>query len=135
MTDSINMTWLLDDLVARVPEIERLVLLSRDGLVVSQSSLLLREDAERLAATAAGFYSLARGSAASLGGEQPRHIIVEMTGKTLVVATAGSDGCIAAVAGTRARLGIIAYEITLLARRAATHLPGPYGSGPRAGMM
>jgi predicted regulator of Ras-like GTPase activity (Roadblock/LC7/MglB family) len=125
MTSSIDMTWMLDDLTVRVPEIEQVVMLSRDGLVVTSSSSLPREDAERLAAIAAGFYSLARGSAASLGGDQTRHIIVEMTGRFLVVAAAGPDGCIAAVAGAGARLGIIAYEITLLARRAAAHLPGP----------
>jgi predicted regulator of Ras-like GTPase activity (Roadblock/LC7/MglB family) len=120
-----NMSWLLDDLTGRVPEIETVVLLSRDGLAVSASSSMSREDAERLAAVAAGFYSLALGSAESLGGDQPRHIIVEMTGRFLFIAAAGSDGCIAAVASAGARLGIIAYEITLLARRAAAHLPGP----------
>lgn len=125
MTNSIDMTWMLDDLTARVPEIEMVVMLSRDGLPVSSSSAVPREDAERLAAIAAGFYSLARGSAASLGGEQTRHIIVEMTGRFLFVAAAGHDGCVAAVASAGARLGLITYEITLLARRAADHLPGP----------
>jgi predicted regulator of Ras-like GTPase activity (Roadblock/LC7/MglB family) len=125
MAASIDMTWLLNDLTGRVPDIERVVLLSRDGLAISSSSSLSREEAETLAAIAAGFYSLARGSAASLGGDQTRHIIVEMTGKFLLVAAAGPDGCIAAVAGAGARLGIIVYEITLLARRAVAHLPGP----------
>lgn len=125
MAGSVNMTWMLDDLIARVPEIERVVLLSRDGLPVSASSTVTREDAERLAAIAAGFYSLARGSAASLGGDQTRHIIVEMTGRFLFVAASGQDGCVAAVASAGARLGLIAYEITLLARRTADHLPGP----------
>jgi predicted regulator of Ras-like GTPase activity (Roadblock/LC7/MglB family) len=125
MAASIDINWLLDDLTGRMPEIEKVVMLSRDGLAVGSSSSLSREDAERLAAIAAGFYSLARGSAASLGGDQTRHIIVEMTGKFLLVAAAGPDGCIAAVAGSGARLGIIVYEITLLARRASSHMPGP----------
>jgi predicted regulator of Ras-like GTPase activity (Roadblock/LC7/MglB family) len=125
MAASSDMTWLLDDLTGRIPEIEKVVLLSRDGLAVSSSSSLSREDAERLAAVAAGFYSLARGSVASIGGDQTRHIIVEMTGKFLLVAAAGPDGCIAAVADAGARLGMIVYEITVLARRAVAHLPGP----------
>jgi predicted regulator of Ras-like GTPase activity (Roadblock/LC7/MglB family) len=125
MAASPDMTWLLDDLIRRIPEIEQVVLLSRDGLAVSSSSSVSREDAERLAAIAAGFHSLARGSVASLGGGQTRHIIVEMTGKFLLVAAAGPDGCIAAVASAKSRLGIIVYEITLLARRAVVHLPGP----------
>jgi predicted regulator of Ras-like GTPase activity (Roadblock/LC7/MglB family) len=125
MTAGTDMTWLLDDLTARVPELDRVVMLSRDGLAISSSSFMSKEDAERLAAIAAGFYSLARGSAASLGGDQTRHIIVEMTGRLLFVAAAGPDGCIAAVAGTGARLSVVAYEVTLLARRVATHMPGP----------
>ena len=135
MTASTDMTWLLDDLAVRVPEIEQAVMLSRDGLAVSSSSSLPREDAERLAAIAAGFYSLARGSAASLGGDQTRHIIVEMTGRFLIVAAAGPDGCIGAVASAGARLGVVAYEITLLARRAAAHLPGPRRAALGGGMM
>jgi predicted regulator of Ras-like GTPase activity (Roadblock/LC7/MglB family) len=129
-----NMSWLLDDLTRRVPEIETIVLLSRDGLPVSASSSLAREDAERLAAVAAGFYSLAQGSAASIGGDQTRHIIVEMTGRFLFIAAAGPDGCIAAVAGTGGRLGVITYEITVLARRAAAHFPGPRPSALGGGM-
>jgi len=125
MTTSFDMTWMLDDLTGRVPEIEKVVMLSRDGLAVGSSSSLNREEAERLAAIAAGFHSLARGSAASLGGGQTRHIIVEMTGKFLFIAAVGPDGCIAAVAGAEAKLGVIVYEITLIARRMAGHMPGP----------
>ena len=107
MTASIDMTWMLDDLTVRVPEIERVVMLSRDGLAVSSSSSLSREEAERLAAIAAGFYSLARGSAASLGGEQTRHIIVEMNGAEEFVCCRiddrdrirGLGGCVDAVCG------------------------------------
>jgi predicted regulator of Ras-like GTPase activity (Roadblock/LC7/MglB family) len=35
MAASVDMTWVLDDLTGRMPEIEKVVLLSRDGLAVS----------------------------------------------------------------------------------------------------
>ena len=58
-----DMDWLLDDLVSRVPDVDKAVILSRDGLAIAASSGLNREDAEHLAAVASGFQSLARGQA------------------------------------------------------------------------
>ena len=50
-----QLDWLLDDLTARVPEITRAVILSRDGLSIGASSSLTREESEFLSAAAAGF--------------------------------------------------------------------------------
>ena len=58
-----DLDWLLDDLVTRVPDVNKAVILSRDGLAIAASSALTREDSEHLAAVASGFQSLARGSA------------------------------------------------------------------------
>ena len=58
-----TMNWVLDDLVRRVDGISQAVLLSRDGLTLGASQGLTREDAEHLAAVAAGLQSLARGAA------------------------------------------------------------------------
>ena len=55
-----DLSWLLDDLVSRVAEISKAVILTRDGLVVGASAGLTREDSEHLAAMAAGMQSLAR---------------------------------------------------------------------------
>ena len=63
-----DLDWLLDDLVVRVPDVDKAVILSRDGLAIAASSALTREDAEHLSAVASGFQSLARGPAATLAG-------------------------------------------------------------------
>ena len=47
-----DLDWLLDDLVMRVPDVNKAVILSRDGLAIAASSALTREDAEHLAAVA-----------------------------------------------------------------------------------
>src|SRR6266699_318678 len=73
-----ELDWLLDDLVARVAQIEKAVILSRDGLAIGSSAGLAREDAEHLSAIAAGFQSLARGAGRQFGGGQARQTIVEM---------------------------------------------------------
>jgi predicted regulator of Ras-like GTPase activity (Roadblock/LC7/MglB family) len=43
-----DLNWLLDDLVARVTQIDKAVILSRDGLAIGASQGLSREDAEHL---------------------------------------------------------------------------------------
>src|ERR1039458_272993 len=48
-----DLNWLLDDLVARVAQIDKAVILSRDGLAIGASQGLSREDAEHLSAVAA----------------------------------------------------------------------------------
>ena len=57
-----NLTWLLDDLIERVPSAQQAVVLSADGLMMGASASLSREDAEHLSAMAAGFQSLAKGA-------------------------------------------------------------------------
>src|SRR4051812_11791429 len=59
---SVNLTWLLDDLVSRVPSAQQAVVLSADGLMMGASTGLPRDDAEHLSAMAAGFQSLAKGA-------------------------------------------------------------------------
>ncbi|MGD0553687.1 MAG: roadblock/LC7 domain-containing protein [Streptosporangiaceae bacterium] len=123
MTFSVSIDWLLDDLVNRIPQIEKAVVLSRDGLANGSSAILDREDAERLAAIAAGFHSLARGAAGYLDGYQVRQVVVEMAGAYLFITTAGENGCLAVVAKTTVDVGLIAYEMALLVRRISPHLP------------
>lgn len=63
-----DLDWLLDRLVDQVPGTRNAIVLSDDGLVVSQSSSIDRVDAERLAAIATGQQSLARGVGDVFGG-------------------------------------------------------------------
>lgn len=123
MASSGAFNGLLDDLVARVPQIERAVVLSRDGLVTGASAVLAQDEAERLAAIAAGFHSLARGASGYLAADQVRQIIVEMAGAYLFVTTAGESGCLAVVTPATADVGLVAYEMALLVKRLASQLP------------
>ena len=44
MNTSGNLDWLLDDLVTRVAQIDKAVILSRDGLAIGASADLAREE-------------------------------------------------------------------------------------------
>jgi predicted regulator of Ras-like GTPase activity (Roadblock/LC7/MglB family) len=125
-----ELNWLLDDLVARVTQIDKAVILSRDGLAIGASENLTREDAEHLSAVAAGFQSLARGAGRHFGGGQVRQVIVEMESAFLFVTAAGEGSCLAVLSPAAADAGLIAYEMAVLVRRVGQHLsvhlrPGP----------
>jgi predicted regulator of Ras-like GTPase activity (Roadblock/LC7/MglB family) len=117
-----QLDWLLDDLVARVAEVSRAVILSRDGLATGASSTLTREDSEYLCAAAAGFQSLARGTSQHFGGGAVRQTVVEMESAILFVMAAGEGSCLAVLATLGADLGQVAYEMALLVRRVGQHL-------------
>jgi len=122
-----QLDWLLDDLVARVAEVNRAVILSRDGLAIGASSTLTREDSEYLCAAAAGFQSLARGTSQHFGGGAVRQTVVEMEAAILFVMAAGEGSCLAVLAALGADLGQVAYEMALLVRRVGEHM----GVAPR----
>jgi len=127
MSTSGQLDWLLDDLVTRVPHIDQAVILSRDGLAIGASGGLNREDAEYLAAVAAGFQSLARGAGQHFGGGAVRQTVVEMDAAFLFVTAAGEGSCLAVLAGADVDAGLVAYEMTVLVKRVGEHL----GVGPR----
>jgi len=122
MSGAGQLDWLLDDLVARVPPIEKAVILSRDGLVIGASGGLSREDAEYLSAVAAGFQSLARGAGRHFGGGAVRQTVVEMESAFMFVTAAGEGSCLAALCPANADAGLVAYEMAMLVKRARPHL-------------
>ncbi|WP_084955638.1 roadblock/LC7 domain-containing protein [Thermoactinospora rubra] len=121
-TNTGELNWLLDDLTARVGSVRQAVILSTDGLAVGHSKGLIREDAEHLAALAAGFQSLARGAGRHFGGGDVRQTIVELESAFLFVTAAGQGTCLAVLADGDADVGHIAYEMAMLVKRVGQHL-------------
>jgi predicted regulator of Ras-like GTPase activity (Roadblock/LC7/MglB family) len=117
-----QLDWLLDDLVRRVAHISKAVILSQDGLALGASGTMHRDDAEHLAALAAGFQSLARGAGQHFGGGAVRQTIIEMEAGYLLVTAAGSGTCLAVLAHQGADLGLVAYEMAVLVRRSGEHI-------------
>jgi predicted regulator of Ras-like GTPase activity (Roadblock/LC7/MglB family) len=117
-----QLDWLLDDLVQRVGQITKAVILSSDGMALGASDTLDRDSAEHLAALAAGLVSLARGAGRHFGGGGVRQTVVEMESGFLLVTDAGNGTCLAAVAGPDADLGLVAYEMAIMVRRSGEHI-------------
>jgi predicted regulator of Ras-like GTPase activity (Roadblock/LC7/MglB family) len=126
-----TLDWLLDDLLSRVPSTRHAAVMSADGLLTGASAGLGREDAEHLAAIAAGYQSLGRGSARRFGGGKAvRQTIVEMESGFLFVTAAGHGACLAVIADAEADIGVIAYEMAMLVTRVGPYLATP----PRTGL-
>jgi len=121
-----KLDWLLDDLLDRVPTARHAAILSADGLLTGSSGGLGREDAEHLAAIAAGYQSLGRGAARRFGsGGGVRQTIVEMESGFVFVTAAGDGACLAVVAEPNSEIGVIAYEMAMLVSRVGPSLSTP----------
>ena len=126
-----TVNWVLDDLVRRVDGVSQAVLLSRDGLALGASEGLCREDAEHLAAIAAGMQSLARGAASRFDGGQPRQSIIHMDRLLMFVMAAAKGSCLAVLCGPSADHGVVAYEMAMLVKRLGQYLSAnPRGAAP-----
>ncbi|MFV2088870.1 MULTISPECIES: roadblock/LC7 domain-containing protein [Micromonosporaceae] len=120
-----NLDWLLDDLVDRVPTAQQAVVLSADGLLMGASRGLTREGAEHMAAMAAGFQSLAKGASRHFGSGPVRQTVIEMESAYLFVTAAGHGACLAVLSAADADIGLIAYEMAMLVTRVGQTLSTP----------
>lgn len=120
-----NLDWLLDDFVGRVPSTQQAVVLSADGLLMASSRGLSREDAEHMAAMAAGFQSLAKGASRHFQAGPVRQTVVEMESAYLFVTAAGKGACLAVLAGAEADIGLVAYEMAMLVMRVGQNMSSP----------
>ncbi|MET7900573.1 roadblock/LC7 domain-containing protein [Streptomyces sp. NPDC005336] len=124
--------WLLDDLVDRTGHVRQAVLLSSDGLATSASEGMSKEDIDHLAAVSSGFHSLAKGVSDRFEVGAVRQTMVMLDGAYLFVAQAGDSSCLAVLADTETDVGQLAYEMSLLVKRAGRHMASPARSVPEA---
>jgi predicted regulator of Ras-like GTPase activity (Roadblock/LC7/MglB family) len=122
-----GLDWLLDDLVRRLPQADRAIVLSADGLLIGRSSNISRNDADHLSAVASGVQSLSRSAGRHFSGGAVHQTVVEMENSFLVVTAAGNAAYLALLAGANADMGMVAYEMNLLVRQVGTYL----SSSPR----
>jgi predicted regulator of Ras-like GTPase activity (Roadblock/LC7/MglB family) len=112
-----DLDWLLDRLVDQVPGTRHAVVLSDDGLVISQSRGIARDDAERLAAIATAHQSLARGFGELFHGGAVRQVIVELAELWLFVSSAGRGTHLAAVAAQEVDAELMAVAMHTLVQQ------------------
>jgi uncharacterized protein len=125
-----DLSWLITNLVERVPDVAHAVVVSSDGLPLAISAGFPQARADQLAAVTSGLTSLTEGASRILKGGAVVQTVAEMQRGVLVV-MAMSNGASLAVLATTTDLGLVAYEMTLLVERVGRVLT----PAARAGVM
>ncbi len=113
-----DLNWLVTDFTERVPNVAYAVIVSSDGLPVAVSAGFPEDRADRLAAVTSGLSSLVQGAARMFEGGTVIQTVVEMDGGVLAVMAISHGASLAVLAGPDSKMGLIAYEMTLLVAQA-----------------
>ena len=122
---TVDIAWLVNDLVDRVAHVNQAVVLSHDGLLIAKSTGLSREDGEHLSAVAAGMHGLARSAGRRFSRGSVRQTIIEMEAGFIFVTAGGNGACIAVLATEDADVGLVAYEMEMIVARVGQYLSTP----------
>jgi uncharacterized protein len=128
--DGRQLDWLLVDFVRGTAGAGHALVVSADGLRLAASQGIDDAHGDQLAAVTSGLLSLAQGVASSFRTGPVRQTIVEMAGGYLFVTSIGEGSLLAVLAERTCDMGLIGYEMTLLASRVG-HLLTP-GRRPAA---
>ena len=121
-----RLDWLLVDFARETPGVTTALVVSVDGLPLAASSGVTDAFADQLAAAASGLVSLARGTAHLLNAGALSQTILEMAGGYLFVTSVSQGATLAVYAERRCDIGLIGYEMTMLASRVGHALtPAP----------
>lgn len=114
---TVDLAAAVNDLVQDVEGVRHAIVLSADGLVVAASAGLNRDDADHLAAAAAGLNSLARGAGRFLGDGPVRRTVIELDTGFMFVTAAGTGSCLAVLCHAHIDAGLVGYETERLVLR------------------
>ncbi|MFJ9902314.1 roadblock/LC7 domain-containing protein [Streptomyces sp. NPDC101152] len=117
-----DFTWLLNRFATETAGVVDAIAVSSDGLLIAVSELREHADSERLAAIVSGITSLAAGASGNYGLGALNKVIIDLEGGHVLVSAIGSGAVLGVVTDKEAKLGNIAYEMTLFANRAGSAL-------------
>jgi predicted regulator of Ras-like GTPase activity (Roadblock/LC7/MglB family) len=127
--DGRQLDWLLVDFVRGTAGTRHALVVSADGLRLAASQDVGTALGDQLAAVTSGLLSLAQGVARSFAAGPVRQTIVEMAGGYLFLTSIGEGSMLAVFAERSCDMGMIGYEMTLLADRVG-HLLDPGRRSP-----
>jgi uncharacterized protein len=113
-----GLDWLLTQFVHQTPDARSAIVVSSDGLLVAMSHDADRDVSDQFAAISSAVVSLAVGTAQCFGFEAMNQVIVELRGGWVFVMSISDGSCLAVVCDASCDIGLVGYEMTLLAERA-----------------
>lgn len=117
-----HLSWLLTNLIERVPAIAHAIVVSSDGLPLACSPGFPADRADQLSAITSGLTSLTQGASRMFEGGAVTQTVVEMQRGLLIVVSIGDGSTLAVLAARDCDMGLVAYEMTMLADRAGRAL-------------
>ncbi|WP_406239413.1 roadblock/LC7 domain-containing protein [Nocardia sp. NBC_01009] len=120
--DPHTFNWMLANFVRDTDGVRDTVAVSSDGLLIAMSDGLDRTGADRLAAMVSGLSSLARSASRSYSFDGLELIMIEMKRGFLLVSALGDGSCLGVIADGGCDIGLVGYEMAVLAERAGALL-------------
>ncbi|GHB52974.1 MULTISPECIES: roadblock/LC7 domain-containing protein [Streptomyces] len=119
-----TLSWLLEGLLERTPGARHALVLSRDGLKLCRTPELSVDQADQLAAIAAGIQSLSHGASIEFGDGTGgvRSAMAEFYGGILFIVEAGEGAHLALVAAEDADAGLVGHNMSELVEQLSEHL-------------
>jgi predicted regulator of Ras-like GTPase activity (Roadblock/LC7/MglB family) len=116
-TEVNSFNWLLANFVRSTDGIRDAVAVSSDGLLIATSEGLDRTGADHLAAIVSSLATLGRSASRRYDFEALKLIMIEMRRGFLLVSAIRGGSCLGVIADAHCDLGLVGYEISLLAER------------------
>ncbi|MFE2419938.1 roadblock/LC7 domain-containing protein [Streptomyces hokutonensis] len=116
--DSGTFNWMLANFVKSTDGVRDAVAVSSDGLLIAVSDGLGRTEADHLAAIVSGLSSLARSASKRYSFDGVKLIMIEMGRGFLLVSAIRDGSCLGVLADSSGELGLVGYEMAVLAERA-----------------
>jgi predicted regulator of Ras-like GTPase activity (Roadblock/LC7/MglB family) len=116
-TEANRFNWMLANFVRNTHGVRDAVAVSSDGLLIATSEGLDRVGADQLAAIVSSMSSLGRSASKRYDFDGLKLIMIEMRRGFLLVSAINGGACLGALAGSGCDLGLIGYELAVLADR------------------
>lgn len=121
-----QLDWLVRDFARDTPGVRHALVVSGDGLLLAASDGIDTVLGDHLSAATSGLASLSRGVAQMLNLAPVSQTIIEMSGGYLFATSISEGSTLAVVAQRQCDMGLIGYEMTMLASRVGHALtPAP----------
>jgi predicted regulator of Ras-like GTPase activity (Roadblock/LC7/MglB family) len=116
-TDRHQFNWLLGNFVHQTDGVRDAVAVSSDGLLIAGSEGLSRAEADHLAVIVSSIASVARSASRRYDFDGLKLIMIEMRRGFLMVSVIAGGSCLGVVAEGDSDVGLVGYEMSLLAER------------------
>jgi predicted regulator of Ras-like GTPase activity (Roadblock/LC7/MglB family) len=126
--------WLIANFVRETDGVRDAVAVSSDGLLIAMSRGLDRAEGDQLSAIVSTLTSLGRSTARRYDYDGLKLVMIEMNRGFLLVSTIADGSCVGVLADRGCDIGLIGYEIAVLAERAGAILTPALISELRRGL-